>query len=338
MKAVSLKLLLAALAVVALGNNEAGASISIELVNVGNAGNAADPATGYGAVSYDYDIGKYDVTIGQYTAFLNAVDVNGTNPNGIYNTAMGTDLNVAGISFTAEAAAGSKYAVMTNGGNSANRPITYVSWFDAARFSNWLQNGQGSGSTETGAYALNGAMSGIITKNANATFWIPSKDEWYKAAYYDPNKAGGAGYWLYPTMSNTEPGNAPGTGGANQANCNTGVYAVTTNPLYSASENYLTDVGAFSGSGSAYGTYDQGGNVYQWTDQVSGSFRGLCGGSWYGSTSFLLSYNSNGCGEPTYEGNEFGFRVASVPEPSTAGLVLLAGAGWMVWKRRKITL
>ena len=41
----------------------ANAAIMIDLVNVGNAGNAAD-TTGYGAVSYDYGIGKYDVTVG----------------------------------------------------------------------------------------------------------------------------------------------------------------------------------------------------------------------------------------------------------------------------------
>jgi len=321
---------LAALAILAQGINEARAAITVDLIQIGNAGNAADGTT-YGAVPYDYAIGKDDVTIGQYTAFLNAVDPNGTNPNGIYNTAMGTNLNVAGISYTAGAAVGSKYAVMTNGGNSANRPITYVSWFDAARFSNWMQNGQGAGSTETGAYTLNGATSGIITKNAGATWWIPSENEWYKAAYYDPSLSGGTGgYWLYPTQSNTAPGNTIGAG-ANNANIYVTNYATGGAP-------YLTDVGAFSGSGSAYGTYDQGGNVNQWNDAViSGSYRGLRGGSW---GDFANSLQSSGrfLNVPTFEFDDVGFRVASVPEPSTAGLVLLVGAGWMVWKRRKFTL
>jgi len=146
----------------AAGITMTNAAITIDLVNVGNAGNAPD-TTGYGAVAYDYAIGKYEVTNGQYTAFLNAADPNGTNPNGIYNSNMRTDLNVAGINFTPGLATGSKYAVL----GSANRPITYVSWFDAARFSNWMANGQGSGSTETGAYTLNGATSGVgFTKNA----------------------------------------------------------------------------------------------------------------------------------------------------------------------------
>ena len=120
------------------------------------------------------------MTIGQYTAFLNAADPNGTNPNNIYNASMGTDLNIAGISYTSEASAGSKYAVV----NSSNRPITYVSWFDAARFANWMTNGQGNGSTETGAYTLNGATTGnAVAVNPGAAFYIPTENEWHKAAY-----------------------------------------------------------------------------------------------------------------------------------------------------------
>ena len=329
--------LLAAFTILARGMTMANGAITIDLVNVGNAGNAAD-TTGYGAVGYDYAIGKYDVTVRQYTTFLNAVDPNGTNPNGIYMGLMGSNLNVAGISYNAGASIGSKYEVMTNGGNSANRPITYVSWFDAARFSNWLQNGQGSGSTETGAYTLNGQTSGVIMKNDGATYWIPSEDEWYKAAYYDPNKAGGAGYWLYPTMSDSAPGNTIESA-ANNANYYNGVFSVTQYFSSYPNQNYLTDVGAFSGSGSAYGTYDQGGDVFQWNDAVSGGARGTRGGSWdigVGALGLQSSYSSS-CG-PAGESQTIGFRIASVPEPSVVGMLLIAGAaGWWV-KRRKNTL
>jgi formylglycine-generating enzyme required for sulfatase activity len=71
-----------------------------------------------------------------------------------------------------------------------DKPVNYVSWYDAARFTNWLHNGQGAGSTETGAYTLSG-NTGIITKNVGATVWLPSEDEWCKAAYYQPSGAGG---------------------------------------------------------------------------------------------------------------------------------------------------
>ena len=72
--------------IVGVGN--AAASITIATVPVGNAGNAPDPSTGFGEVDYTYNIGKYDVTLGQYTAFLNAVAA--TDTYGVYNPQMAT--------------------------------------------------------------------------------------------------------------------------------------------------------------------------------------------------------------------------------------------------------
>jgi len=203
--------------------------------------------------------------------------------------------------------------------------VTYVSWFDAARFSNWLVNGQGIGGTETGAYTLNGATSGIIEKNSGASWYIASEDEWYKAAYYSPG-ASTDSYWLYPTQSDTAPGNVVGSG-ANQANYYTGNYSVTQSASYSGSQNYLTDGGAFSGSASHYGTYDQGGNVWEWNDAVIGSSRGLRGGTWSDYYGVLQSSYRNLI-SPAFENSLVGFRVASVPEPSTAMLLGIVGAGW----------
>jgi len=75
----------------------ARAQVTMDMVTVGNAGNANDPATGnvYGSVAYSYQIGKYDVTIGQYTDFLNAVAA--TDTYSLYNASMATYLNAAGI-------------------------------------------------------------------------------------------------------------------------------------------------------------------------------------------------------------------------------------------------
>jgi len=105
----------------------------IQWVTVGDPGNTADTApAGYGAVATSFQIMKYEFTNQQYTDFLNTVDANGTNPNFVYNTSMGNDAR-SGISFTSGAASGSKYAAMTNWGD---KPVNYVSWFDAARVSN----------------------------------------------------------------------------------------------------------------------------------------------------------------------------------------------------------
>jgi formylglycine-generating enzyme required for sulfatase activity len=220
-----------------------------------------------------------------------------------------------------------------------------------------MANGQPTGAqqnstTENGAYSLLGAISGIeFTKNAinpntgtMTTWWIPNENEWYKAAYYDPSVSGPADdYWLYPTQSDSAPGNTIGTG-ANQANFKDTDYSVTQSQNYSSSQNYLTDGGAYSSSGSYYGTFDQGGNVWERTDAVTGSSGGARGGSWTNSDYDLLSSTRSGSGS-TDELNFLGFRVAGateasmvVPEPSTALLILMGGAGWLVWRRRKAAL
>ena len=310
--------------------------VTIEMVTVRNPGNPYDlPRVSgsdavYGGVNYTYQIGKYDVTIGQYVEFLNAVDPAGTNPNGIYNSHMSTNPNIAGISFDSSGFPGAKYAVMTpagyiptNGVTGANRPVTYVSWFDAARFANWMTNGQGSGSTEAGAYTLNGLTSGnAVTANSGSKFRIPTENEWYKAAFYSP-KYGGAGvkgYYRFATQSDSDPGNIIGHA-ANQANYYIappgGVgFSVTEVDTRDDTQNYLTDVGAFSGSGSFYGTFDQSGNLYQWNDldgtAQSTSSRGLRGGaSGINLTAFDLSYSNRLAYPPESEG-KFGFRLAGV--------------------------
>ena len=322
--------------------------ITYDMVTVGNPGNANDTGgTNNGAVNYSYQIGKYDVTIGQYTAFLNAADPNGTNPNDIYNASMEFNLNIAGISYTSGASAGAKYSVINNGGDSSNRPITHVSWFDAARFANWMTNGQGSGSTEDGAYTLNGATTGnAVAVNPGAAFRLPTNDEWYKAAYYSPNYGGVGvpGYFDYATQSDTAPGNTIGST-ANQANYFTGAgFSVTQSGDDDSNQNYLTDVGAFSGSGSFYGTFDQSGNVFQWNDldglASSGSSRGLRGGSWDDNDPFYLSSSGSISDAPSNERDYVGFRLASpvaVPEPSTwvMGLAGIACGGWEMWRRRR---
>ena len=108
---------------------------------------------------------------------------------------MGTDTTVAQISRSGSSGTYT-YAVMNSTGN---RPITYVSWFDCARFSNWMSNGRPSGAqnsttTENGAYNVNGATSGnavgVNATNPNTglapTYRMPLENEWYKAAYYRP--------------------------------------------------------------------------------------------------------------------------------------------------------
>ena len=312
----------------------AAASVTIDYVSVGHAGNAAD-STGYGAVAYAYQIGKYEVTNAQYTAFLNAVNptgsgTGGVGPNGIYNTNMGSNSR-GGITYTPDAVSGAKYTIRTSMGD---KPVNFVSWYDSARFTNWMNNGQGTGSTETGAYTLSG-NTGIITKNVGATVYIPSEDEWYKAAYYDPTPGAGGGdnYWTYATQSDTVPtvASADSTGditnpGANVANYNDAAD-------WNSQNGNVTTVGS-AAANNYFGTADQGGNLHEWNDAViDGSTRGLRGASWNGSEIILSSsYRRNNV--PTLEGDAAGFRVASVPEPTSLLLSMLAG-GMMLIRRKR---
>lgn len=270
----------------------------IEMVTVGNAGNEADSTT-FGAVPYEFKIGTNEVTLAHYTAFLNAVAA--TDSFGLYNAAMETEDKVKGIDQSGTSGSFT-YSVIGDGA----RPVTFVSWFDAARFCNWLHNGRPTGAqtaatTERGAYILDGAVAGTgFLRQWGAKFWIPSEDEWYKAAYHQPAGEGGDGddYWAYPTKSNVTPTAEAPPGGANSAN-------------YGSIVDALTPVGAYTGASSFYGTFDQGGNVWEWNDAViSGSFRGLRGGGWSLPLAILAS-SFRDTGNPHFEGSFVGFRVAS---------------------------
>ncbi|MGA2033677.1 MAG: SUMF1/EgtB/PvdO family nonheme iron enzyme [Thermoguttaceae bacterium] len=283
-------------------------------------------------------MGKFDVTTSQYAAFLNAVATT-SDPYGLYNSNMATDLPTVGI---AQSGSPGSYSYSVKGNGSV--PVFDVTWGDAARFSNWLQNGQpnaseGNGTTETGAYTLNGAITNsalmAITRNTGATYFIPSQDEWYKASYY---KGGGAnaGYWTYPTQSNTAPINTlPDTG--NHANFED--YYDTGNGGYTDPTNYLTPVGAFSSSPGPYGTFDQGGDVFQWNETpVTGSSRGLRGGS-FSYASPILASSSRNYYDPT-DGDSLlvGFRVASSaasPEPGGIAMLLAGALAFGIWRLRR---
>lgn len=335
-------LTLMAAALGALGTTPASALITIDTVPVGNLGNAND-TTGYGGVAYNYSIGKYEVTLNQYTAFLNAVGT--TDTYGLYNTSMGSVAQTMGIARSGSAGSYS-YSVIGSG----NRPVTFVSWFDAARFVNWLENGQPVGAqnastTERGAYTLDGALSGIIVANPGAGYRLPTENEWYKAAYYQPAAQGGDAdnYWLYPTRSNTQPnsrnGSATDANSANYfyndsiANGYNGGYAAN-NSTTVPTGNALTDAEAFSLASGFYGTFDQGGNVREWNDAVSGtSSRGWRGGSWSDFESNLRA-SSRGTLAASGEYNYLGFRIAMIPEPTAAALMAL-GIALAAWGRKR---
>jgi formylglycine-generating enzyme required for sulfatase activity len=278
-----------------------GNQFDIEFVPIGNPGNAAD-TTGNpnpaGKVEYAYRMGKFEIS-------EDMID-KANNEGGL------------GI---------------THNGRGADKPATDVSWFEAATFVNWLNISTG----HTPAYKFNGStfelwQSGDVGfnpnnpfRNSQAFYFLPIADEWYKAAYYDPNTDV---YYDYPTGSDSAP-----TAVASGSSADTAVY----NQPFSQGPADITLAGGLS----PYGTMGQGGNAYEWEEtefdlmnDSSSSARGVRGGFWNLDSDLLVSTFRNDV-DPASENSFIGFRVASIPEPSTILLGGLAAGGLLV-RRAKL--
>jgi formylglycine-generating enzyme required for sulfatase activity len=262
---------------------QAALAVVIDTVTVGNAGNAGDPIEfqgTFGAVDHVFAIAKYEVTAGQYAAFLAAVAA--TDPYSLYDTRMWT--HAEGCKIERTGSSGSyAYSVAPDW---ANRPVNFISWGDAARFANWLHNGQPADAadlttTEDGSYFLDGKQSDFelesVQREPDATWVIPTENEWYKAAYHKNDGVTG-NYWNYPTGENAGVSNDlidPDPG--NNATFRAFAGDFTIGPPY-----YRTEAGAHENSASAYGAYDLGGNVQEFNETVPETdIRGIRGGSWF---------------------------------------------------------
>jgi formylglycine-generating enzyme required for sulfatase activity len=401
------KLLILVFALALTQSSIAESGVSFEWVTVGDPGNPNDPLTGIstggqtspvrGAVPYAYSISKYETTIGQYTAFLNAVAK--SDPErafSLYDEGLGHYDTIRGIARISVDGKDVYYVknvsdVAGAGGTSAYLPITFVAYPDAVRFANWLHNGQGDGSTETGAYTitegqitrvsrsggvvtlttaephslnigdwvwanenrfsgsgivtartdttfsfsdvrgdlpeqeLQGQMIGISARKPDARYWVPSENEWYKAAYYDPSPEGPANdYWLYPWRSDSAFTRA--------GNYYVSRFYTTNQIIFQPYYTYVSDVR--DGAASYYGAVNQAGNVEEWTEGDVFSGGPHTRGGWWNKSSTdpsfpqtyafrrIASYYALPPGvapeEPSDEGR--GLRIATVANPPAGGL------------------
>jgi formylglycine-generating enzyme required for sulfatase activity len=281
-----------------------GNEFTIPFVSIGNTGNAADTTT-YGAVPYEYRVGTYEITQDAITK-----------------------------------ATASGMANVTAGPWTGNQPAANISWYEAAAFVNFLNTSSG----KTAAYDLTFSNSQWsmalwsseqawtaggtnLYRNKDAFYFLPSENEWYKAAYYNP---AGSNYFLYPTASSSVP-----TSVTSGTSAGTAVYR-NNNP------DSAPAIVASAGGLSPYGTMGQGGNAWEWnesaldgTNSSSSEFRVFRGGNWGSSQGNLLP-SSRESDDPLQQGVYLGFRVASVPEPSTYAMALagLACGGFSIWRRR----
>ena len=283
-----------------------------------------------GAVEQPFLISKYEITAAQYCSFLNAVACY-KDPHHLYKKEMTEDPYVASITRTIYQNEAQEtlffYEPVENRGS---LPITYVTLHDAERFCNWLENGAPTrdrdplflqACTEEGAYlfsTMDSSTREIATLNPNAHYYIPSENQWFKAAYY---KGEGRGYWRYPTAHDAAPNNGEGdvTNQANYRTMATGWTTRETNPS-------ITPVDRFYQSASHYGVCDMGGNVAEWTstlEESSQRYAGMLephivrGGSWQSAYSLYTNNELMALSIPqVYNGltanNMIGFRIVAL--------------------------
>jgi formylglycine-generating enzyme required for sulfatase activity len=223
----------------------------------------------------------------------------------------------------------------------ANKPAAGITWWQAAKFVNWLNTSTGgqeaykfgsSGYIELWSQTESGYNPNNLFRNSNAKYFLPSTDEWYKAAYGSPS-----GTWYnYPTGSDTAPTKVSGGTDGNSA-----VYGGGLNGAGFG----LADINNAGGL-SAWGTMAQGGNVAEWNEtafdginDTASESRVVRGNSFFYSDEAGLDSSHQGGGSPyTPPGYDWGFRVAStasVPEPSCPSLLVLGGVLMALGRRRR---
>ena len=185
--------------------------------------------------------------------------------------------------------------------------------------------------TETGAYDLTDSeaiRSNKVVREEGARFYLPTRDEWFKSAYYDPrnSKEGGptddGHYWKFPTMSDQIPTLARSDSLGNIVNDSGNIvnYQHGTRSS-SATTGFPTVVGSGGpGSESFYGVSGAGGNVIEWTETVSGSNKRWMGGTSWAQAPLIMDSNDSRkwLSAPTTEGEFWGFRVAKSAFPEGA--------------------
>ncbi len=343
----------------------------IEFVTIGAPGNPAwagnnlpgDMAVGRGSVGYEYRIGRYEITTTQWVEFMNAAYDRPQSdwlphlrpPDGGHWGAVATNPTVpGGLRWNVAAAAGSGL-----------RGVGDISWRMAVMYCNWLHNDKslsrdaflsGAYDVSTFGFGQQFGFSDQLTRSANAKFFIPSWDEWIKAAHYDPNKngQGQGGYWINPIAQDTLLAYAPPgirvnpATGAIDPSGTFGQANAGFRDQYPGVDPFRIALGAYANvAQSPWGLLDAAGATTEWTegavllDPSTPLYRIMEGSTWRLDT---LSSARAGDSLPTNGArSDFpstalynnGFRIAAlIPNPSTFLLTAVVALGYLRRTRR----
>jgi MYXO-CTERM domain-containing protein len=338
----------------------------IDFVRVGAVGNAAWTGGGIyvnnrGRVDYEYSIGKFEVTTTQWAEFMNAAFDRPANDRIPF---VWSPTQWSAQSTTPTVPGARRWNVPAG---REMLPVGGVDWRTCAIYANWLHNDKAtnreaflSGAYEVSTFGyLNGGslFTDQLTRSLGARYWIPSLDEWMKAAHYDPNKQNTdgsvGGWWAYANGSDTPfvygpPGvrsraTTPPFGGFGPdptgpfATANAG-WDIFHFPGYNP---YVVPLGAYNVI-SPWGMYDAAGGTKEWTEAAVGDFgdplpqnRHYEGSGWASGTGGDLLRSVGGSEYPSFPLSEVGLRIASnVPAPGfgSLGVVLI---GVSLGRRRR---
>ena len=285
---------------------------SIEFVKIGSPGNSPDnmgSPLGCGSVGYEYEIGKYEISEDMIAKF---------------NASQSLQIEM--------------------GNRGPNKPATMVTWNNAARFVNWLNTS--TGGFNAYKFTTGGAGDNIslwtpedlldydpnnFYRSKRARYVLPSNDEWYKAAYYNPNDSL---YYMFPGMNISPTPVRSGTADRSAVYCQT---------YFGTGPADVTQAGGLS----PFGVMAMAGNVVEWVETAYDlrndsalEFRTYRGGAWFSTPEETAKTNRSFNRTTGGGGGETGFRVAivspssPVPEPSSLVIGTLFGLGGLLAKRR----
>jgi formylglycine-generating enzyme required for sulfatase activity len=283
--------------------------------------------TGRGSVGYEYRIARTEVTTGQWLEFLNTFMGTPSIPTHLSPPRVwgaGIDPAYPGPGFRFR---------LRNIADAANVGAYGVTWRTAAMYVNWLHNGRSAdpASLMSGAYDVStfgdnpdGTFTDQPTRSPGARYWIPSLDEWLKAAHWDPNYTGNGGWWTYSNGLDIPLtyGPPPGFGGDGTGQANAGFQL----PNF---RHYDIPLGSYPNTPSIWGILDIAGSGSEWTEEIQrgslGMWRYFEGSHAAGVAGSDLVYGAGGSQSPWSLSGDFNLRVASlVASPGICGILGLS--------------